>query len=287
MGVMAATAPVFPEASERTSQRAFFAVSALLFAGSATVMTTDYNRGHVAEDYKRSKEQPWRSRIEAYSLLKLAGDFKGRKVVDAACGEGHFTRLLRQAGAAQVVGFDVSERMIALAREQEARELVGVKYLVEDARSIVPQADFDLMVSAWLLVYAHDRAELARMCRGLASWLRPGGRFVTFTTNPALYDFRSLPDYSKYGFEIKLADHVFEGAPILFRFHVDDDTVLDIENYYLPIEAYESALRDAGFRNFAVHKAMLSPAPEGRDDRSYWADLLNYPVAVVFDCVKE
>lgn len=248
-------------------------------------MTTNYDDGHTAEQYKKSKKQPWRSRIESYSLLKRIGDIRGKKVVDAACGEGHFTRKLRQLGAAEVVGFDVSERMIELAQAQEASDPLGIEYRVVDVRTIVPQQDFDLAVSAWLLVYAHDRAELASMCEGLACWLRPGGRFVTFTTNPDVYFFNPIPDYSKYGFQIKLADHLFEGAPIVWNSRLDGSD-LEIENYYLPISAYESALKDAGFREFKVHHIELGPHPQGADDSDYWKDFLDYPTAILIDCVK-
>lgn len=248
-------------------------------------MTTDYNEGQLAEQYKQAKEQPWRSRVETYSLMKLVGDLRGKRVVDMACGTGHFTRLLRRAGAAEVVGFDISERMIELARAQETEEKLGIEYRVADGRTLVPQQDFDLAVSAWLLVYAHDRPELAQMCQALARWLRPGGRFVTFTTNPEVYHFKSLPDYRKYGFEMKLADHVFEGAPILFTIHLEDSS-FDIENYYLPISAYESAFCDAGFRDFAVHMPELARDTSAGGDRQFWADFLNYPIAILLDCVK-
>lgn len=248
-------------------------------------MTTDYDQGRIAEQYRQAKEQPWRSRIETYSFMKLIGDLKGKKVLDVACGEGHFTRILRKAGASKVVGIDISERMIALARQQEITEPLGIEYLIADARSIVPQQDFDLAVAAWLLVYAHDRAELALMCRGLASRLRSGGRFVTFPTNPGVYAFRPLPDYRKYGFEMKLAGHIFEGAPISWKIHLKDSS-LDIENYYLPLDAYEAAFRDAGFKDFAVHDMELSPAPQGHDDRDYWLDFFNYPVAILIDCIR-
>lgn len=248
-------------------------------------MTTDYNRGQVAEQYRQAKEQPWRSRIETYSFMKLIGDLAGKSVLDVACGGGHFTRRLREAGAARVVGCDISERMIQLARDQEAREPLGIEYRVEDARSLGPQEDFDLVVSAWLLVYAHDRAELASMCQGLARRVRPGGRLVTVTTNPDVYFFRPPPDYRKYGFEMTLADRVYEGAPILWTILLDDSS-LEIENYYLPISAYESAFRDAGFRDFAVHHPELAAHPQGEDDRAYWADLLNHPIAILIDCVK-
>ena len=163
---------------------------------------------------------------------------------------------------------------------------IGIEYRVEDARSILPQQDFDLAVAAWLLVYAHDRAELAQMCRGLARRLRPGGRFVTLTTNPGLYDFRPLPDYRKYGFEVQLADRVFEGAPIRLTFHLDDSS-LEIENYYLPGSAYESALRDAGFRDVKLHRLEVEPDGPAGEDGAYWAELLDHPVGILIDCVKE
>ncbi len=216
--------------------------------------------------------------------MKRIGDLEGQNVVDIACGEGHFTRRLRQAGAAQVVGVDISERMIALARSQEKSDPLGIEYQVQDARTIVPQENFDLAVSAWLLVCAHDRSELSLMCEGLASRLRSGGRLVTLTTNPDLYAFQPPPDYRKYGFEMHLADHAYEGAPILWKILLDDSS-LEIENYYLPVSAYETAFRDAGFRDFQVHGLELDP--QANDDRAYWADMIDYPVAIVIECVKE
>ncbi len=251
-------------------------------------MATDYNSGHVAEQYLKVKAQPWRARLETYSFMKLIGDVDGKTVVDIACGEGYFTRRLRQAGAARIVGCDISDRMIGLAREREASEALGIEYRVEDARSILPQQDFDLAVAAWLLVYAHDRAELAQMCQGLARRLRPGGRVVTMTTNPGLSYFRPLPDYRKYGgFEVQLTDRVFDIAALIrLTFHLDDSS-LEIENYYLPGSAYESALRDAGFRDVKLHRLEVEPDGPAGEDGAYWAELLDHPVGILIDCVKE
>ncbi|WP_235870734.1 class I SAM-dependent methyltransferase [Rhodococcus xishaensis] len=249
-------------------------------------MVTDYNEGLIAEKYEKTKTFPVRSRIEAYSFLKHVGDVKGKKVLDVACGSGDFTRILRRAGAAPMVGLDISEKMIGLARKQEEREPLGIEYIVADARSVVPQQDFDVAVAAYLLMYARDRDELGRMCRGLACRVKSGGRFVTITTNPDLYSFGQVPNYRKYGFEIELAESVFEGAPIQLTALLGDSPLV-IDNYYLPIDAYESAFRDAGFRDFAVHMPELSPAPEAGDEGDYWDDYLNYPPAVVMECVRE
>ena len=173
--------------------------------------------------------------------------------------------------------------MIALAHGQEEREPLGIDYRVEDARLTGDPQNFDLAVSNWLLVYAHDREELGVMCRGLARRIKPGGRFVTLTTNPALYSWQiHLPDYRKYGFEIRLAETACERAPIVWTFHLSDSS-FEVENYYLPMGAYEAALHDAGFRDIAFHNLTLAPSPQACDEGNYWDDILKYPPAIMID----
>ncbi len=161
-------------------------------------------------------------------------------------------------------------------------------FVVADARTPNPQKqEFDLAVSAWLLVYAHNRSELALMCEGIASWLRPGGRFVTYTTNPNLYSFQPFPNYRKYGFDMILEDQAYEGASILWKAYLQD-SILEVENYYLPISAYQEAFEKAGFKDFAVYQPELSPATQESQDYSedYWQDFLQYPPGILMDCVK-
>ena len=45
-------------------------------------MTTNYD--DIAEEYKRSKLQPWRQYIEAFTLFELIGDLAGKSVLDLA-----------------------------------------------------------------------------------------------------------------------------------------------------------------------------------------------------------
>ena len=53
-------------------------------------MDTDYDR--IAEQYQRARLRPWRTHIERYTPLRLAGDVAGKAVIDLACGEGYYTR---------------------------------------------------------------------------------------------------------------------------------------------------------------------------------------------------
>src|SRR5581483_1962544 len=71
------------------------------------LMTTNYDP--IAEKYKRAKQQPWRTHVESYTLMELIGNVAGKSVVDLACGEGYYTRMLRHAGAAKAVGVDLSQ----------------------------------------------------------------------------------------------------------------------------------------------------------------------------------
>jgi len=243
-------------------------------------MTTEYDP--IAEQYKRSKLQPWRAHVEAFTLMKLVGDLAGKAVVDVACGEGFYTRILRQRGAARVTGVDLSPKMIELARNSEAEQPLGIEYRVGDGRDLNFGPVYDLAVAAYFLNYAHDRAELDAMCNGIARCLRRGGRFVTVNSNPAC-DFSSAPSYRKYGFETSVVGAFREEAPITWRFYLDDGP-LQIENYYLSVETHEAALRAAGFRDIRWHRAMLSPQGEAGDGRDYWADLLDHPPLTFIEC---
>jgi 2-polyprenyl-3-methyl-5-hydroxy-6-metoxy-1,4-benzoquinol methylase len=51
------------------------------------------------------------------TLQAMLPELKGLRVVDLGCGFGWFCRWARQQGAASVLGLDLSENMLARARE--------------------------------------------------------------------------------------------------------------------------------------------------------------------------
>src|SRR5215468_7431724 len=127
-------------------------------------MTTDQYAA-VAEDYAKVKNIPWIRHLETFTFLDTIGDVQGKTILDVACGNGYYTRLLRRSGAAEVVGVDVSEAMIDAARRQEAAEPLGITYRVHDVSSMPRFGDFDLAVSAYLLNYAPSEVALTAMCQ--------------------------------------------------------------------------------------------------------------------------
>ena len=245
-------------------------------------MGTNYDP--IAEQYKRSKETPWRSHIECFTLLETIGDVKGLAVLDVACGEGFYTRLVRHRGAARATGVDLSEGMVELAKRQEAKAPLGIEYRVGDGRALDLAPEYDLAIAAYLLNYATTRKELGAMCTSVARCLKPGGRFVTVNSNPAL-DFSSAPSYRRYGFETSVVGPWREGAPITWTFFLDDGS-FSIENYYLPVPAHEDALHAAGFRTVRWHRPRVAPDGEASHGRDFWKPFLDSPPITFIECVK-
>lgn len=66
-------------------------------------------------------------------LAGLLPDVAGAAVLDVACGQGLATRAVAAAGARRVVGTDLSETMIDLARRRGAPTGGDISYVVDDA----------------------------------------------------------------------------------------------------------------------------------------------------------
>jgi SAM-dependent methyltransferase len=243
---------------------------------------TDYDP--IADRYRLAKQQPWRTHIEAFTLMALVGDPTGQAVLDVACGEGFYTRMIRQRGAATATGVDLSAGMVELARAQETRHRQVIDYRVGDACDLGGTGEYDLVVAAYLLNYAHDRAELGAMCAGIAGCLKPGGRLVAVNCNPALA-FPAAPSYRKYGFEVDVTGAWREGTPIRWTFHLPDGSFA-VENYHLGVAAHEEALAAAGFRSIRWHGPRLSPEGQATHGSDFWSGLMGQCPVAFLECVR-
>ncbi len=84
---------------------------------------------------------------EVESLLGLTGVSPGARILDVGCGPGRHCLELARRGF-EVVGVDISETFIDLARDAAAAEgLDGATFRVCDARALDYEAGFDLVIS--------------------------------------------------------------------------------------------------------------------------------------------
>ncbi len=117
------------------------------------------------------------------AFLAFLGDLGGRQVLDAGCGEGYNTRILARRGA-RMTGIDISERMVELARAEEDREPLGIRYARASYSDlgVFPDASFDAVVSFMALM---DGPRFDVAMRESFRVLRPGG-MLAFSITPLL-----------------------------------------------------------------------------------------------------
>lgn len=122
----------------------------------------------------------WERAGERADLLGLFPKVDGLRVLDLGCGAGQLARYLATEGASEVIGVDISERMLTLARTQWAHP--RVTYQLEAIENAAfPPARFDLVVSSLAFHYVEDYAGLVSR---IAGWLTPGGVLVYSTEHP-------------------------------------------------------------------------------------------------------
>jgi SAM-dependent methyltransferase len=231
----------------------------------------------IALDYQRiSAAVPLRD-AEWYSLHQRLGDLKGLSVLDLACGDGMGTRLLKRWGAARVVGVDISAQMIALARQREDAEPMGIEYRVADAATLGKIGSFDRVSAAYLLHYAESRERLLQMMRTVYDNLEPGQWFVASIANPLR---QPVIDQRKYGFSYRLLDETLhEGARLRGTLYLGANTV-EFDFYWWPWEVYEEAGRAAGFRSCKIEPFLIPVDSEHQRGEGFWDEYIATPSAM-------
>ncbi|MFY9984601.1 MAG: methyltransferase domain-containing protein [Chthoniobacterales bacterium] len=123
-------------------------------------------------------DRAWRRYItQTLGFLKASISFRSSdKILDVGCGTGEFERLILSEHPEQhMVGIDISENMLRLARKKCSR-YPNVAFLKADASALpFPDHSFDLVISASSLHYFNQPgASLAEMRRVL----NPSGSVV-------------------------------------------------------------------------------------------------------------
>ncbi|MBI2718043.1 MAG: methyltransferase domain-containing protein [Rhizobiales bacterium] len=155
-------------------------------------------------------------------------DLAGKRVLDVGSGLGGVDLLLAgRHGAAEVIGVDVEEPLVAAARELAARRGLAdrVKFrLVEPGPLPFEAASFDVVFTKDAMVHIDDKPA---MYKEVLRMLKPGGAFIA-----------SDWLWGKDAAASPVVKAWLEGGPLHFAFTTTDEA--------------EKALRAAGFDRVAV-----------------------------------
>lgn len=215
-------------------------------------------------------------------VLRWVQPIAGKDVLDLGCGEGYVARQLAAAGAARLVGLDVSAEMVRRAAEAEQRQPLGIEYHVGDACGLSAFADgsFDLVVAVFLFNYL-DRQGTEQAMREIRRVLRPGGRFVFTVPHPSLPFLR--PEEPPFYFAREGAgylsgrDRTFEG-----RIWRRDGESVPVRCVHKTFADYFTALRAAGFTTLPDVEELHVTPEMVEIDPGFFGPLQDVPLHVAF-----
>jgi SAM-dependent methyltransferase len=135
--------------------------------------------------------------------VELLGDIAGQRLVHLQCNSGQDSLSLAALGA-DVTGVDISDEAVSFATTLSAESGIPATFVrsdVFDWLDKAPGAAFDVAFSSYgALCWLSD---LMPWAAGIASVLRPGGRFVVVDFHPVglMYDWqwRAVHDYWSHG----------------------------------------------------------------------------------------
>ena len=227
----------------------------------------EYNK--ISKEYSQSAElRDDRSQILAPTAKKLLGEIQSLNVLDLACGDGYFTRLIKEWGAKRVVGIDISKNMIEIARKKESTLHHEIEYMVGNASELPSIGEFDVVFAGFLLHYAKNREELQSMLNGISNSLKPAGKFVCFNENPE----KPLHEGIQYGVKTLGPNNIKDGD-IVTRQHFEKQTKkFEFSHFHYELDTYNQSLKTAGFNNIEWTNFELDGASS--DQEEYWNDYL-------------
>lgn len=210
------------------------------------------------------------------SLRALLPRLESLRVLDLGCGFGWFCRFARAEGARQVLGVDVSERM--LARAQAETQDPAVAYQRVDLERFAPALQsFDLAYSSLAF---HYLVGLDQLLARVNAALVPGSRLVFSVEHPintAPTKQRFLTDDA--GHRVwQLRGYLDEGP------RVTEWLGQRVVKQHRTIGTYLALLRRAGFDVF--HLEEWGPSPAQVAAHPEWAEERERPLFMLVGCSR-
>lgn len=209
-------------------------------------------------------------------VLGILGNVKNRNILDLACGQGYFSKILHAKGA-HVVGIDISEKLIQTAEEKFGE--LGIKFLVRDAANMegVASNQFEYVICNMSF---HDIEHVSETIDEISRVIQIGGKLVFSIPHPWTHIGKTVKDGEDYYLRLEKYKSVME---IENKLYGDKGIV----SYHRPLEYYVKKLTDHKFEitNF-VEICSEHAQGERIQDKSYLEYKKEFPSFLVIGATK-
>ena len=210
-------------------------------------------------------------KADAYSALEFANTYylayrdlpgiirrhvTGRRAVDFGCGAGRSTMFLKRLGF-DVVGIDISEDMLAIARR---RGPGGDYRLVEDGKyAHLGVGQYDLVQSIFPFDNIPGRENRTHILTNLVDLLAPGGKVVMLGSNPEMY----LNEWASFSTKDFPENLTAKGGDVVLIVNMDIEDRRPVEDIIWFEKDYLELFEAAGLDLEATYR------PLGREDEPF------------------
>ncbi len=211
------------------------------------------------------------------AFRELLPELRDKDVLDLGCGFGWHCRYARAQQARSVVGVDLSEKMLAHARESTHDSAIQYRRLAIEDIDFSAGA-FDVVISSLALHYV-ERFDF--VCRKVRYCLKPAGTFV-FSVEHPVFTARTAQDwsYGPYGERLHWpVDQYQEEGPRQTHF-LDHEVV----KYHRTVATYVNTLIGSGFTLTKLCEP--HPTHELLDTHPEWQDEIRRPMFLLIATVK-
>ena len=211
-------------------------------------------------DYK-----PHNAFYDRPNTLKLIGEVKGKHILDDACGPGKYAEILISEGAT-IIGFDISPRMIELAKERNKGTDMFFVQDLETPLDKLKDNSFDIVVCALAMHYIEDwNSTIKEFYRVL----KDGGQLIISIEHP-FFEFNYFNSKQYFNTEAVKAIWKNFGKPV------------EVNSYRRSLESCISPLTNNGF----YIDTLIEPKPTEefkKADPKHYKELNKFPS---FMCIK-
>lgn len=222
------------------------------------MMNNIYDEEHFFEEYsKMSRSQQGLSGAGEWHQLKdLFPDLTNQSVLDLGCGYGWHCKYAIECGAAEVLGIDLSEKMIGEAKKKNSDSKITYKVCGLDTYTY-PAEFYDCVISNLVLHYIEDLDEIYQK---VYKTLKAGGVFLFNIEHPIftgsvnqdwIYDSEGNPEYwpiDRYFYSGERLTH-FLGQDVRKQHHTLTQILMGLLKAGFQIEAIEEAVPAPEMRN--------------------------------------
>ncbi len=241
-----------------------------------------FREKYNAKEYEKSRERELAEFVLYHSFEYYLGNIIGVEALDHGCGEGTSSRILKKLGAARVVGIDINNELIEIAKEKEKKFNQGIEYHIGDVSEVNLSkfGIFDLVTTVLVLHYSSSKKILNEKLLRIYNALKTNGGVIGMISNP------NIPlNYDSYGVCYAHKGET-EGSIVNVKIsNFKGKKLTEFPMYYWSQETYEKAFQSAGFY-FRWLPAKISDKGIKKYSENFWKDFRENPIYSIF-CLKK